>query len=902
MPVDFDFSLDIVAERAYEIFLEREERDISLKDELQKRRLLPSGLADGCEDGVEFLLAIVDTMIEGYIQFGLRCSEVLQASTYQVKSSLAGLRSSTVKLRQWVQEELRKVEKLSERAVEQYENAGRPTTKERSFASKCLLYEQKVAEMEEQIRDLKERNQELILKNVVGEQPRVSITHNLSDTVREWVGHAFAASTRHAKRRSTLAVMAEQRVPAAVADPILSPEPDSRLTRILPLRDTSPYTSDTEWRSILERHGVDPLVMKDVSQWGFDVTSLPDECGGELLCKVGIAVLARYSLWHTLEVNGRRLQLLLRDIGAGYMRVPYHNEQHAADVLQTTHALLEKTNAAWYLSDVEILSLLLSAVVHDYSHPGVTNNYISRGDPALVNLFHGRSLLENFHLSATYDMLNQPFCTLDSTKASKLRELINSNVLGTDISHHFESLDDFRLKPSSKLFLQLLLHAADVSNGAKPRHIYEKWTSRIMVEFWLQGACEKEEGIPVSPMCDAEATDLRMCQQGFLSSIVEPLYLSLSQYVDVGFALDEIRSNLEHWGCSPSVLSLPRTVVDSPDVTPLPTPPGPPLEQRAQEEYAVWMGELRGDLVSTVRHRLALVKGRLLSLLGMKGRASSQHLSSAVMRCESLSDEVQRPVKTDTPCDTALPPPCLGAAAVPLSGYPAVATVENGALQALQKLVDDEAKRRATLRYKQAEAKSLLVYKWAVETFRVAPRKKPLLVKPLKVKSSKARDLRRQSLEVSDPVWLARSGSAGSSRGSSPPGSARSSPSHPLPPLTPLNGSHPWPSYTPEIVETPTEHGELVTAFREAIGAVFQSAKDIRMERVAFQSRMAKCKEASLMSDSGLRRVLIGVIKDMSLTRSTHVLEIFSNWLLHRSGTPSPPTTGRKLVHPLNPN
>jgi hypothetical protein len=48
------------------------------------------------------------------------------------------------------------------------------------------------------------------------------------------------------------------------------------------------------------------------------------------------------------------------------------------------------------------------------------------------------------------------------------------------------------------LMMQMVLHAADVSNLAKPWHIYVTWLPRIMEEFYLQGDREKDEGLPVT--------------------------------------------------------------------------------------------------------------------------------------------------------------------------------------------------------------------------------------------------------------------------------------------------------------------------------------------------------------------------------------------------------------------
>ena len=46
---------------------------------------------------------------------------------------------------------------------------------------------------------------------------------------------------------------------------------------------------------------------------------------------------------------------------------------------------------------------------------------------------------------------------------------------------------DFDPKQKDKnIFMEFLIHAADISNPGKPFHIYTEWTERILEEFWNQ--------------------------------------------------------------------------------------------------------------------------------------------------------------------------------------------------------------------------------------------------------------------------------------------------------------------------------------------------------------------------------------------------------------------------------
>ena len=103
---------------------------------------------------------------------------------------------------------------------------------------------------------------------------------------------------------------------------------------------------------------------------------------------------------------------------------PYHNNLHAADVLQTTHWFISQAGlkvmqlvikylqhsvdtfspnfAQSWLSDLEIFSLLLSAIIHDFDHSGTTNNFHIQSGSRLTYLYNDKSVLENHHVSSFF--------------------------------------------------------------------------------------------------------------------------------------------------------------------------------------------------------------------------------------------------------------------------------------------------------------------------------------------------------------------------------------------------------------------------------------------------------------------------------------------------------------------
>ena len=52
-----------------------------------------------------------------------------------------------------------------------------------------------------------------------------------------------------------------------------------------------------------------------------------------------------------------------------------------------------------WLSDLEIFTALISAIIHDYDHTGTTNNFHINSESNLAILYNDRAVLENHHVS-----------------------------------------------------------------------------------------------------------------------------------------------------------------------------------------------------------------------------------------------------------------------------------------------------------------------------------------------------------------------------------------------------------------------------------------------------------------------------------------------------------------------
>lgn len=74
------------------------------------------------------------------------------------------------------------------------------------------------------------------------------------------------------------------------------------------------------------------------------------------------------------------------------------------------------------------------------------------------------------------------------------------------------------------LVLKELIHAADISNPAKPWQLCKFWTDCVMTEFFQQGDMEREYKIPISHGMDRHnPIPLPKFQIGFIQALVRPL-------------------------------------------------------------------------------------------------------------------------------------------------------------------------------------------------------------------------------------------------------------------------------------------------------------------------------------------------------------------------------------------
>ena len=226
--------------------------------------------------------------------------------------------------------------------------------------------------------------------------------------------------------------------------------------------------------------------------------------------------------------------------------------------------LINATNAVKYLSPQQLFGVVLSAVVHDVDHPGNTNMFEINSQSYLSLLYNDQSVLESHHCSTAFQLMRKPSSNilsgLTKTMATELRRTIVSCVMATDMSVHFQLVDETKKivaggdysfsEVQDQLFLcKLLVHSADLSNPVRPFHITQAWARRISAEFNLQVTMEQELNMPVlNFMMTPDDKALCKNETGFASFVVAPMWRSLSGlFPGLTPLVQQLDSNLSNW-------------------------------------------------------------------------------------------------------------------------------------------------------------------------------------------------------------------------------------------------------------------------------------------------------------------------------------------------------------------
>eukprot|EP00877_Chromochloris_zofingiensis_P005018 jgi/Chrzof1/14517/Cz09g05220.t1 len=332
------------------------------------------------------------------------------------------------------------------------------------------------------------------------------------------------------------------------------------------------------------------VLLSHVGEWQFDSFKLSSAANGRPLSLLGFYLISRSELIQKCQLDEVKLASFLMRIEDGYPPNPYHNRSHAADVLRSAHVLVTRGGVLYSGGgdDISLLACYLAAIIHDFEHRGVNNDFLVRlGDPLAI-LYNDKSPLENHHLAAAFQLMGAEDLNFIKDVPHKtkegLRRLIIDMVLATDMKQHFAIHGIFQSKlnhnsslrisgssPTSScstmthtplhgggskrnmrvsvvaaqqtktneedpetrsLNMQMLLKVADLGHLASPPAVHRQWVLCLEEELFRQGDREKAVGLAVSPLMDRDKHGITKSQVGFFDIVALPLFQTFAQIPD----------------------------------------------------------------------------------------------------------------------------------------------------------------------------------------------------------------------------------------------------------------------------------------------------------------------------------------------------------------------------------
>lgn len=226
------------------------------------------------------------------------------------------------------------------------------------------------------------------------------------------------------------------------------------------------------------------------------------------------------------------MRAFVSDVRHAYQNVPYHCWRHAFDVTQFCFWLLYVGGAAEKLLPLDRASLLIAALVHDVDHPGLNNNFLVSTLSPLAVRYNDASVLEKHHAARAFELgAGSIFARLDRAEFKYVRKVIVRCVIATDLALHADRMRafderavafDFAKDDDRMLVCELLLKCADISNPTRPFALSKYWSDVLTEENFVQGAREREAGLPISPFMDPTTLNQPKMSIGFIDFFVLP--------------------------------------------------------------------------------------------------------------------------------------------------------------------------------------------------------------------------------------------------------------------------------------------------------------------------------------------------------------------------------------------
>ncbi|XP_025415824.1 cGMP-specific 3',5'-cyclic phosphodiesterase isoform X1 [Sipha flava] len=257
-------------------------------------------------------------------------------------------------------------------------------------------------------------------------------------------------------------------------------------------------------------------------------------------CKATIRMFLQCNLVQQFQIPYHVLCKWVLSVRKNYRPVKYHNWRHALNVAQTMFAMLKTGKMERFMSDLEILGLLVACLCHDLDHRGTNNAFQTKTESPLAILYT-TSTMEHHHFDQCVMILNSDgnniFQALSPEDYRSVMKLVENSILSTDLAMYFKKKSrfmevvengefDWQSEEKKALLCGILMTACDVSAIAKPWEVQHKMAKLVADEFFDQGDLEKLQlnQQPMAMMDREKKDELPQMQVEFIDVICLPLY------------------------------------------------------------------------------------------------------------------------------------------------------------------------------------------------------------------------------------------------------------------------------------------------------------------------------------------------------------------------------------------
>ena len=145
----------------------------------------------------------------------------------------------------------------------------------------------------------------------------------------------------------------------------------------------------------------------DFESHKFNIFKLEEKVGRENILPVTATyIFTSLGLFGIIDYT--KFEPFIFRVASGYHREnPYHTDLHAADISQSllVYYIFGNLQKILDFNDLDLISLFISAAIHDFGHPGYTNNYLINTKNDIAIRYNDQSVLENYHISESFNII-----------------------------------------------------------------------------------------------------------------------------------------------------------------------------------------------------------------------------------------------------------------------------------------------------------------------------------------------------------------------------------------------------------------------------------------------------------------------------------------------------------------